>query len=115
MLTPLSVMLGIWPPGENWPFTLVGFRASLSSPGPRSEWPRGSMSGRTTPELSQRTFHSPFHSALSLAQVPTPFPGLPPGLVLYPDLLPLHWPQHWPDETHMEAWFSASSSAESDS
>ena len=32
----IILLLGIWPPGENWPFTLVGFKASVSSPSPRS-------------------------------------------------------------------------------
>src|SRR5438105_13187802 len=102
MLTPFNVMLGIWPPGENWPLTLVGLSASLNSPGPRSVWPRGSMSGRTMPELSHRSLNSPFHSAVLSDQVPTPLPGLPlesptPGL--------LHAFQPWQLPTHIDAWF----------
>src|SRR6266513_217978 len=55
MLTPLSVMLGIEPPGLILPFTLVGTSASDNSPSPRSVSPRGAMSGRCRPELSHRS------------------------------------------------------------
>ena len=51
MDTPLSVMLGIWPPGDIWPFTLVGLSDSLSEAS-RSVRPFASMSGRWMPELS---------------------------------------------------------------
>src|SRR5439155_20723233 len=108
MLTPFNVMLGIRPPGENWPLTLVGFSASVSSPSPRSVWPRESVSGRTTPELSQRSANSPFQAPLSSsAQVPTPLPGLPPGL--NPGWL--HGRQHWPEPTHIAAWLRFSTVA----
>src|SRR2546421_4589993 len=99
MLTPFKVMLGIGPPGENWPFTLSGLSALLRSV-LRSVWPRESMSGRLIPELSQCWLHSPFHSPSGLPQVPTPLPpGLPP-LGLNPGLL--HLLQPWQVATHWE-------------
>src|SRR5260221_8061588 len=106
MLTPLRVMLGIWPPWENCPFTLVGLSASETSPSPRSVWPRPSMSGRTTDELSHPAVDWPFHPESSSAQVPTPEPGLPPGLKVG-GRLPGR--QHLPVPRHMDAWLSASS------
>src|SRR5437899_2134545 len=103
MLTPFNVMLGIWPPGENCPFTFVGLSASLSSPSPRSVWPRASMSGRTMPELSQRSFHWPSYiqPLFSSAHVPTPPPGLLLPLGLNPPGL-LHARQPWQVPTHIE-------------
>src|SRR5258708_4097074 len=110
MLTPFKVMLGIWPPGENWPLTFVGFKASFSSPFPRSVWPRDAMSGRTTPELSQRSFHWPSYIQpfFSSAQVPTPLPGLPPLPALGG---PLHAFQPWQEPTHIEALLRFSSAS----
>src|SRR5271165_4675587 len=114
MLTPFNVMLGIWPPGENWPFTLVGLSASFSSPSPRSLTPRGSLSGRTSPELSHRSDWAGLYPQLlfSSAQVPTPLPGRPPSPA-FGGPLPLDCAQPWPVPTDCEAWLSASNSAES--
>src|SRR5882672_8028988 len=108
MLTPFKVMLGIWPPGENCPLTFVGLRASLNSPSPRSVWPRASVSGRTTPELSQRSENWPSQAALASDHVPTPLPGLLP-FGLKPGLL--HLLQPWHVLTHVEALLRASNSA----
>src|SRR6185295_15536918 len=80
MLTPFNVMLGIGPPGDIWPRTFVGVRFGLKSSG-RSVWPRGSISGRVTPELSMGPVCSQnVHPSCSSAQVPTPDPGFPPWL-----------------------------------
>ena len=103
-------MLGIGPPGENWPFTLVGLSASLSSPrrdrfGPvrpcpaarRPSYPNRRSILRSTQRC--RRPRSPLHE-----------PGLPPGLKSGRTFARR---QHWPCLMHIEAWFSASKVAAS--
>src|SRR5688572_28917222 len=111
MLTPFNVMLGIWPPGENWPLTLSGLRTPLKSFWSRSLMPRPSWSRSLSAELSPCGVHAPLstHSPPSSPHVPTPAPGfLPNGL--YPDLLhalqpvPLHLLQGCPAEALAQLW-----------
>ena len=113
MLTPFKVMLGIGPPGLIWPFTLLGTSASESSPSPRSLIPRGAISGRCKPELSQRSVISAkFSQPLSSDQVPTPRPGRPPRPAR--GIPPGHCPQPMQLPTHICAFCSASRLAMSD-